>query len=108
MWSRGIRMAAGSWSSQRWQFNPKSSYGKTSENLQPSPMTAARDQRYSPDRALYFVSARILNRYHLLERNWIMKRLCVMLGLAFAASSATAQAQDHSMTVHWDDIVGVI
>ena len=48
-----------------------------------------------------------------------MKRLCVMLGLAFAASSATAQAQDaassataqaqnHSMTVRWHDIVGVI
>jgi hypothetical protein len=37
-----------------------------------------------------------------------MKRLCVMLGLAFAASSATAQAQDQSMTVHWQDIVGVI
>ena len=36
-----------------------------------------------------------------------MKRLCVMLGLAFAASSATAQAQDQSI-VHWHDIVGVI
>ena len=37
-----------------------------------------------------------------------MKRLCVMLGLAFAASSATAQAEDNSMTVRWHDIVGVI
>ena len=36
-----------------------------------------------------------------------MKRLCVMLGLAFAASAATAQAQDQSI-VHWQDIVGVI
>ena len=36
-----------------------------------------------------------------------MKKLCVMLGLAFAASAATAQAQDQSI-VHWQDIVGVI